>query len=317
MSRHLVDPELAAMLDVFPGIVLSHDTIVAMREQMGSMALPREAYVRPSVTIEQRNVPGHDGAPDVPVILYRPANAKGKLPVLLHLHGGGYVMGQAESSGAGNVRTADDVGCLVVSVDYRLAPETIAPGAAEDAHAVLAWLNKEAATLDIDTDRIAVGGDSAGGGLAAATALLARDKGLYKLCFQLLVYPMLDDRTAAEGAGNPHVGDFIWQHDHNVFAWTAYLGAKPGSAGVSPYAAPARAENLAGLPPTYISVGALDLFLEEDMAYAARLAAAGVPMELHVYPGAYHAFEFNAESDVSIRAEADKRRALKRAFSAS
>jgi triacylglycerol lipase len=285
-----------------------------MRAQMGTMAMPRETYARANVAIEDRVVPGPDGAPDVPVTLYRPTDATGKLPVLLYLHGGGYVMGTAESSGAASVRTADEVKCLVVSVDYRLAPETHAPGAAEDAHAVLAWLNKEADSLGIDTNRIAVGGDSAGGGLAAATALLARDLGQYKLCFQLLVYPMLDDRTAANGPGNPHVGAFIWQHDHNVFAWDAYLGKPSGSADVSPYAAAARATDLAGLPPAYIAVGALDLFLEEDMAYAARLAAAGVPTELHVYPGAYHAFDYNPEADVAIRAEADKRRALRRAF---
>jgi len=314
MSRHLVDPELAAMLDVFPGIVLETETIGAMREQMRGMAQPRETYARANVTIEERKVPGPDGAPDVPVIIYRPTDAKGKLPVLLHLHGGGYVLGAAEGSGAGNTRTADELKCLVVSVDYRLAPETLAPAAAEDAHAVLAWLNKEAVNLGIDTDRIAVGGESAGGGLAASTALLARDKGLYKLCFQLLIYPMVDDRTAANGASNPHVGDYIWQHDHNVFAWGAYLGAAPGSDGVSPYAAAARATDLAGLPPAYIAVGALDLFLEEDMDYAARLAHAGVPTELHVYPGAYHGFEFNVDSDVAKRAEADRRRALGRAF---
>jgi len=314
MSRHLVDPELAAMLDVFPGIALSAETIPAMRAQMREMAPPPESYARKTVKMEQRVVPGPQGAPDVPVSLYRPTGVKGKLPVLIHLHGGGYVMGQAESSGAGNVRTADEVGCLVVSVDYRLAPEWQAPAAAEDVHAVLAWLNAEAESLGIDTDRIAIGGDSAGCGLAAASALLARDRGLYKLCFQLLVYPMLDDRTAADGASNPHVGDFIWQHDHNVFAWSAYLGTAPGGADVSPYAAPARAKDLAGLPPAYISVGALDLFREEDMAYAARLAHAGVPTELHVYPGAYHAFEFNFEADVAKRAEADKRRALARAF---
>jgi acetyl esterase/lipase len=314
MSRHLVDPELAAMLDVFPGIVLDVGTIAAMREQMKSMARPREDYARPNVTIEERSVPGPQGAPDVPVTLYRPTAAQGRLPVLLHLHGGGYVLGTAEGSGAGNVRTADELNCLVVSVDYRLAPETQAPAAAEDAHAVLAWLNREAASLGIDTDRIAIGGESAGAGLAAATALLARDLGEYKLCFQLLIYPMLDDHTAANGAGNPHVGEFVWQHDHNVFAWNVYIGAAPGSEGVSPYAAAARATDLSGLPPAYIAVGALDLFLEEDMGYAARLAAAGVPIELHVYPGAYHGFEFNVESDVSIRAEADRRRALGRAF---
>jgi len=314
MSRHLVDPELAPLLEVFPGIVLSSDALPAMRAQMAEMAPPPESYARRTVTMEQRKVPGPQGAPDVPISLYRPKKAKGALPVLIYLHGGGYVMGTAQSSAGGSVRTADEVGCLVVSVDYRLAPEAPAPAAAEDVHAVLAWLNAEAQSLGIDTDRIAIGGDSAGGGLAAASALLARDRGLYKLCFQLLIYPMLDDRTAAQGAQNPHVGDFIWEHHHNVFAWTAYLGAAPGGADVSPYAAAARAADLTGLPPAYIAVGALDLFLEEDMAYAARLAAAGVPTELHVYPGAYHAFEFNFEADVARRAEADRRRALARAF---
>lgn len=315
MSRHLVDPELVALLDQLPSIELTLETLDASRAVFREMALPQDAYARPGVTIERRLVPGPQGAPDVPVILYRPVGAAGLLPVLLHVHGGGYVIGSAEGSGPANVRTADELQCLVVSVDYRLAPETRAPGAAEDAHAVLAWLNREAESLGIDPERIAIGGESAGGGLAAATALLARDLGLYKLCFQLLIYPMLDDRTAANGAGNPHVGAFVWQHAHNVFAWRAYLGAEPGGPDVSPYAAAARAADLSGLPPAYIAVGALDLFLEEDMAYAGRLAAAGVPAELHVYPGAYHAFELSAGSDVARRAEADRRRALARAFS--
>ena len=157
MSRHLVDPELAAMLDVFPGITLSHETIVAMRAQMGEMALPRETYARPNVTIEDKVVPGPDGAPDVPVTLYRPTDATGKLPVLLYLHGGGYVMGTAESGGAGNVRTADEVKCLVVSVDYRLAPETRAPGAAGDAHALLPGLGLPPDLMAVDIARLSTG----------------------------------------------------------------------------------------------------------------------------------------------------------------
>lgn len=318
MSRHLVDPQLVAMLDLFQPLDTDPAKIVATRALFASMAPPVESYARPSVTIEQRSVPGPAGAPDVPVLLYWPAERQGPLPVFIQIHGGGYIFGSAAGSGAGNVRTADELGCLVVSVDYRLAPETLAPGAVEDCHAVLAWLNREAAALGIDPTRIAVGGESAGGGLAAGLALLARDRGEFALCFQMLIYPMLDDRTAMSAPDmapkNPHVGDFVWTRAYNEFAWRCYLGSEPGTPGVSPYAAPGRGEDLSGLPPAYIAVGGLDLFLEEDMDYAARLMAVGVPVELQVYPGAYHAFEMVIDADVARRAEADRRRALAAAF---
>lgn len=314
MSRHLVDPQLVAALEMFAPLDMELSRIDETRALFSSMNPPVESYARPSVSIETVAVPGPEGAPDVPVTLYRPVQADGPLPVLLHIHGGGYLFGSAAGSGPANVRTASELQCVVAAVDYRLAPETRAPGAVEDCYAVLAWLHRNADVLGIDKARIAVGGESAGGGLAAALALLARDRGEYPLCFQMLIYPMLDDRTAARADVNPHVGHFVWKPEYNLLGWSAYLGVKPGSADVSPYAAAARAKDLAGLPPAYICVGSLDLFLEEDMDYARRLMAAGVTVELQVYPGAYHAFEMVFESDVAVRAEADRRRALAAAF---
>jgi triacylglycerol lipase len=275
---------------------------------------PIESYRRDDVTIERRIVPGPSGAPDIPVLIYRPSMSQGPVPALLHIHGGGYVLGVAEGSGPSSVRTAAEVGCVVVSVDYRLAPETVAPGAVEDCYVALRWLYTEADDLGIDRSRIAVGGESAGGGLAAALALLARDRGEYPLCFQMLIYPMIDDRTATSAPANPNTGEFIWTRSANRFGWRSLLGQEPGGEGTSAYAAPARADNLAGLPPAYISVGALDLFLEENIEYARRLLNAGVPTELHVFPGAYHGFELAPEARVTKLSESERRAALARAF---
>lgn len=166
----------------------------------------------------------------------------------------------------------------------------------------------------MDAGWIAIGGASAGGGLAAALGLLARDRAEAPLAFQLLIYPMLDDRTVTMNDPHPYTGEFIWTHNANRFGWTALLGQEPGSADVSPYAAAARADDVAGLPPTYICVGALDLFLEEDMEYARRLMRAGVPTELHVYPGAYHGFNMAAEAQVAQAYTRDFINALRRAL---
>jgi triacylglycerol lipase len=155
-------------------------------------------------------------------------------------------------------------------------------------------------------------GESAGGGLAAALALLARDRREYKLAFQHLIYPMLDDRTCVTKSPHPYTGEFIWTPHNNSFGWCSLLGVAPGSADVSPYAAPARAADLARLPPTFISTGALDLFLEEDIDYAKRLAWQGVPVELHVYPGAYHAFDMEPIARVAVNARRDSVAALRR-----
>ncbi len=169
-------------------------------------------------------------------------------------------------------------------------PETAAPGAVHDCYAVLDWLHSNAAELGADRARVAVGGASAGGGLAACLAVLARDRGEIPVSHQVLIYPMLDDRTARTTDPHPYAGEFIWTPADNRFGWASLLGHEPGGDKVSPYAAAARVESTAGLPPAFISVGALDLFLEEDLEYARRLVREGIPTELYVYPGAYHGY---------------------------
>ena len=313
-TRKMVDKELLAQLKLMPSFDLNDETLIIGRASMDGVILPLSEYARRDVSVEEIKIPGPAGAPEVPVIVYRPKRAEGPLPVYLNIHGGGYVMGVAAVNGPANVRTAAALGCMIVSVDYRLAPEHPAPAGVEDCYAALAWIHKNARKLGIDRKRVAIGGESAGGGLAAALALLARDRGEYKICFQLLIYPMLDDRTAAKEPKNPHVGEFVWNKLSNLFAWRAHLGKEPGSKNVSHYAAPSRAKDLSGLPPTYINVGALDLFLDEDIDYAQRLLAAGVPTELHIYPGAYHGFNVAPDAKVSQAADREAREALGRAL---
>ncbi|GGC06675.1 esterase [Novosphingobium endophyticum] len=314
-TRHLVDPELVAFLDALPPFGNVIEERRQIRENLAASLPPAEDYARPDVSISTHLVPGRDGAPDIPVILYRPVDAESPLPVFLNIHGGGYVFGTAADTGPGDVRTASELGCLVVSVDYRLAPETPAPGSVEDCYAALEWLYRNGEELGLDRTRFAIGGQSAGGGLAAALALLARDRGEIELCFQLLVYPMLDDRTAClppeELAG---MGEFVWKHADNAEGWRALLGCEPGSDGISPYAAAARASDLSRLPPAYITVGMLDLFLDEDIQYARRLIADGNKVELHVLPGAYHGFELAASARLTRESEAERRAALAKAF---
>jgi triacylglycerol lipase len=199
-------------------------------------------------------------------------------------------------------------------VDYRLAPEVQHPGPVEDCYVALCWLHANAEALNVDRARIGVMGESAGGGLAAGLALLARDRGGPELAFQHLVYPMIDDRTCVMDNPHPYAGEFLWTRENNIFGWASLLGTAPGGPDISPYAAAARAENLTGLPPTFISTGAIDLFLEENMIYAQRLSRAGVAVELHVYPGAYHGFQLAAETRVASAAIRISLDALRRAL---
>jgi acetyl esterase/lipase len=241
-----------------------------------------------------RRVKGEAGQPDVTVwiIDHRARRRASPTPAVLHIHGGGYIAGVPAMNFKALRRLSSKLDCLVVSVDYRLAPRTRFPGALEDNHAALAWLHANARALDIDPARIAVMGDSAGGGHAAALAIAARDRGRYPLVYQVLIYPMLDDRTGSTRApSSPKMGAQMWTAAANVFGWTSLMGVPAGSPAAPHGAVPARVDDLAGLPPAWIGVGSLDLFHDEDIAYAGRLKAAGVPVVLELVAGAYHGFD--------------------------
>lgn len=308
-TLHLVDPALKPLLALWPTVTLTNDNLGALRA--------RELPVLPTpevpVELEQRRVAGPAGAPDILLHIYRPRGAAGVLPAIYHIHGGGYVLGAAKELAAIHRQLVDRLQCVLVSVDYRLAPETRHPGPVEDCYAGLAYVFAHASELGIDPVRIGVMGESAGGGLAAALALLARDRGEYRLAFQHLTYPMIDDRTCTREP-HPYTGEFIWNAINNRFGWSALLGEEPGGEGVSPYAAAARAADLAGLPPTYVSTGALDLFLEEDIEYVRRLLRAGVPTEFHIYPGGFHGFDIMPGAAVAEQAQRDRVAALQRAL---
>lgn len=318
-TRHLVDPELVAMLDTFPPLTLTAESLPLMRAALQEMMTQERADLPDfsAISVSERFVPGPEGAPDVRVLVYLPTTVSTPLPALLWIHGGGYVLGSADQEDLSVKSIVSNIGCAAVSVDYRLAPETPHPGPVEDCYAALKWLYTHASELGVDPTRIAIGGASAGGGLTAGLGLLTRDRGEVPLAFQLLIYPMLDDRTVASLEPHPYTGEYIWTRDANRFGWTALLGQEPGGPDVSPYAAAARADHLAGLPSTFISVGSLDLFLEENLEYARRLMRAGVPTELHVYPGAFHGFNMASGAKISLSFVRDQLDALTRAFSRS
>lgn len=298
MSKAQVDPELVGMLDFFPAFDLTAEALPAVR------ATPApEIEIPATVAVSEHHAPGPEGGPDVRVIVTRPVDQQDVRPVLVWIHGGGYVLGTADSDQLLMAQIVEQVGCVCVSIDYRLAPETPHPGPIEDCYAALRWVHRTAVDLRIDPSRIAIGGESAGGGLAAALAILARDRGEVPLVFQALVYPMLDDRSVTDER-DPATGSYVWTRGSNRFGWTSLLGKDPGSADVSPYAAAARVEDAADLPPALITVGSLDLFREEDIAYADTLLRAGVPATLHVFAGAYHGF-MHVPSSITRRHQAE------------
>tara|TARA_R110000787_G_scaffold93939_4_gene196358 strand:- start:3587 stop:4552 length:966 start_codon:yes stop_codon:yes gene_type:complete len=307
-TRHLVDPDLLAIADAFPPIDLQESTLQGIRTMFAEMSVMGDPAAF-GVTRREVKVPGLDGAPDVRCLVYTPNASDKARPAFLHIHGGGYVMGSPEGSDIRNMRVASALGAVVVAPDYRVAPEHPYPAPLDDCAAALAWVFGNAEELGVDTKRVAVGGDSAGGGLAAALCLRTRDEGRLSIAFQHLVYPMLDDRTAAHGTPlDPIVGEYVWTPAANRFGWGAYLGGNTPSAP----AVPARAESLAGLPPTWINIGALDLFLDENIAYARRLLADGVATELVIYPGAFHGFQVAVEAPVARRFERDYLESLAR-----
>ena len=258
----------------------------------------------PMARVEDLLIPMRDGQ-SIKARLFAPypKSHASPIPTLVYFHGGGFTIGSIQTHNVLCRELARIGQCAVISVDYRLAPEYPYPTPLEDCYAGLAWVHQNAESLGIDATRIGIGGASAGAGLAAGLALLARDRGDLSVAFQLLIYPMIDDRqiTVSSTWSDP-----IWSPAANTFGWTAYLGDKKGTSDVEPYAAPARATDLSGLPPTLISVGALDGFSDEDIDYAVRLRHAGVAVELHVYPGAPHGFDtFGDFTAISRRAIAE------------
>jgi acetyl esterase/lipase len=306
-TRHLVDPELLPLIDSYPPLALSDAALPAIRAGMMAML---SAQPLPDLPVECRDVliPSGKGDRTIRCLAIQPVSMPKNAPAILHLHGGGHVIGMPEMSQPQLMQWADELGCLVLSVDYRLAPETPFPGPMEDGYTALRWLHETAAELGIDARRIAVSGESAGGAMAACLCLMARDRGDYAIAFQHLEMPRLDDRLP--DPPNPSTGEFIWRTENSLYCRAAYLGENHAS----PYASAARASDLSGLPPAYIMVGSLDLFVDECLAYTNRLIRAGVSVELKVYPGCFHGFRMAKQASVSQRANHDSLDALRRAF---
>ena len=312
--RHLIHPDvrepLEQLLAAIPGGFNSIPDIVQRRATVAQLLAAIEIPPNPNVTSEDRMVPGPDGAPDIKVRIYRPTDATGTLPGIYFIHGGGMILGDIEEEDAVASQICERVDAVVVSVEYRLAPEHPYPAPVQDCYAGLVWMARNAGELRFDPDRLAVYGGSAGGGLTIAISMLARDRGFPALRFQMPIYPMIDDRN--ETPSSHEITDIgLWDRAGNIEAWKWYLGdGKPDQ-----YAAPARAEDLTGLPPTFIDVGTIDLFRDEDITFAMRLMQAGVPTELHVNPGAYHAAEvFAPECELSGVIWARRIEALRRAL---
>jgi acetyl esterase/lipase len=317
--KALLDPELVEPLEnvmAATGGGFNLRDIPGTRAMVAGMVEAIKAEVPPIEGVESVDaVASVDGSEaDVPVRIYRPTGARGPLPALLWMHPGGYVIGSIELDDLMARQLAKDVGCAVVSVEYRLSPEYAYPEPLEDCYTALQWLGANAAKLDIDSKKIAVGGASAGGGLAAGLALLARDRNGVRPCFQLLIYPSINDYNI-EQASETVPENLFWSRENMLIGWRAYLGNKQATVGVPHYAAAHRATDVSGLPPAHIAIGALDMFVPDCLNYAERLIAVGVPTGLHVYPGAFHAFDaFAPMAQVSQQFVADRNAALRRAF---
>jgi acetyl esterase len=310
-----IDPELTALVDLLPEIDLTDP--VAARAGFEAMlaAIRTDIPGVETLDIEDRFIPGWEGEPDVGVRVYRPRDvagaAAGAVPGVVLIHGGGFIIGSVEAEHVGAALMAIKVGAVVVSVEYRLAPEHPFPAGLHDCYAALSFVAQEAGALGVDPERIALCGTSAGGGLAAATALLARDLGGPAVCFQMLHIPELDDRLETPSMRG-FVDSPVWNRPLAVMSWKAYLGATHDADDVSPYAAPARAADLSGLPPAYLSTAENDPLRDEGILYGLRLLQAGVSVELHQFHGTFHGSAMVTTAAISKRAQKESVVALRR-----
>ncbi len=277
---------------------------------VGSDTLPKDDAVQ----VYDVYIPNGDESAPMRLRVYAPKEAEGKLAGIYWIHGGGFLFGVPEQDEGQSIRFAKEAGAVVVSPDYRLTPEHPYPAALDDSYAGLKWFFENAGSLGVDSTRIAIAGSSAGGNLCAATAIVARDKGEVAPAFQMPLYPMIDDRFGTP-ASHESIDLRVWNNTANAYAWKAYIGDAMGTDHATAYMAPARAEDLSGLPPAYSCVGDLDPFRDDTIQYMARMAQAGVPVEFHLYSGAYHAFEVIApDTDYARRAVDEYVRVLKEAL---
>lgn len=301
-GRGLLDPAYHALLDE-PPQTWSLETLAAIRARVDAGFEPAEP-----VRFAEHRIAGSAGDAALRLCVYAPPSiADGAAaPSLYYVHGGGFVLGRPEMADEQLAELARTLGALVVAVDYRLAPEHPFPAPLEDCLTGLEWLVERAGSLGIDPRRITLMGHSAGGGLTAALALLARDRGLPALAGQLLIYPMLDCRTGTPAAPshNPTTGGLGWTAEANRFCWSCLQGPQAPDSNSLGYFSPSMATDLTGLPPAFIAVGALDLFFEENLDYARRLSRAGVAIELHVYPGVTHMFDLSPSLQTALCKEA-------------
>ena len=290
-----IHPELQPSAKRFPRIVYSRKTVWLFRLLTRLMPSPREIE---GLHVENVFIPRQDSRTTIRLRTYKPGSIDAPTPALIWIHGGGYLIGKPEQDDGSCAQFVRKLGITVISVDYRLSPQYPFPAALDDCYSALQWATSHSEQSGIDPTRIAVGGASAGGGLAAALAQFAHDRKEIEPAFQLLVYPMLDDRTVLR-TDIDDSQNITWDHESNRFGWESYLGRECGAEEVPAYSVPARRTDLAGLPPAWIGVGDLDIFHDEDVAYAQRLKECGVECDIDIVPGAFHGFDvFGAQIPV-------------------
>ena len=309
-----LDQDLAEVRERFPSLGFDLRDLAGSRTILKKLAERARIRDTSSIAVEEFAITHSEDSTTLNLKSFRPLTGSTEKPALLWIHGGGYVMGSAGDTDQTLAHIALETDCTVFSVDYRLAPEHAYPAALDDCFDCLLWLQKHANQLKIDPARIAIGGASAGAGLTAALALRARDEGTQQVLFQLLIYPMLDHRhrtPSSRAIQDPN----LWNEQTNRLAWALYLGALTDHDEIPLYASASLAADLTNLPPAFVCVGDLDIFLDEDIDYAQRLLQAGVPTELHVYPGAIHGFDMLApDAAISQRLRTDVNNALQKAF---